>query len=228
MRILVVEDEDALREDLRSQLAASGFGVDVAADGEEGLFAGLNYPLDAAIVDVGLPLRSGLDIIPLWRAKERLFPILVLTGRTGWRSRVDGFDAGADDYLEKPFSFLELFARLRSLLRRSHGFQNPEIVCGPYVLDPQKMSVSVEGRPIELTNFEFRLLRVLMMNAGKVLSANTLADHIYDEATDRESNVIQSFVYRVRRKIDPDDCFKPIESVYGAGYVFTPPRGRPK
>jgi len=228
MRILVVEDDDELREDLRSQLVASGFGVDVAADGEEGLFAGLNYPLDAAIVDIALPLRSGLEIVPLWRARDRCFPVLMLTASEGWRNRLAGFEAGADDYIEKPFNFQELFARIRSVLRRTHGWCSPEIVCGPYVLNPAKMSLCVEGRPVELTNFEFRLLHLLMMNAGKVLSANTLADHIYDESADRESNVIQRFVYRVRRKIDPDDRHKPIESVYGAGYLFAPPRGRPK
>jgi two-component system response regulator PhoP len=228
MRILVVEDDDALREDLRARLVQLGFGVDVAADGEEGLFAGLNYPLDAAVVDVGLPLLSGFDVVKDWRGKDRLFPVVMLTARSGWQNRVMGFEAGADDYVEKPFSFVELFARIRSVLRRAHGWCSAEISCGPYVLNPEKMSLTVEGRLVELSNFEFRLLHLLMMNAGKVLSATALAEHIYDESMDRESNVMQHFVYRLRRKLDPDDRVKPIETVYGGGYRFAVPRGGPK
>src|SRR6185503_2630761 len=145
-------------------------------------------------------LLSGLEVIKRWRLQERQFPVVVLTARTGWRSRVDGLEAGADDYVEKPFSFLELIARIRNVVRRAHGWCNPQIVCGPYALDTQTMSASVDGRPLELTTFEFRLLQILMMNAGKVLSATTLADHIYSESVDRESNVIQHFIYRLRRK----------------------------
>jgi two-component system response regulator PhoP len=228
MRILVVEDEVALREDLRSQLAGSGFTVDVAGDGEEGLFAGLNYTLDAAIVDIGIPLRSGLEIIRRWRMLERAFPILVLTGRSGWRNRVDGIQAGADDYIEKPFSFEELLARLRCVMRRVHGWTSPLIICGPYVLDTESLTASVGGEPLDLTTFEFRLLEVLMLNAGKVLSATRLSEHIYNESADRDSNVVQYFVSRLRAKIDPLNRIKPIITVYGAGYVFAIPRGRPK
>jgi two-component system, OmpR family, response regulator PhoP len=228
MRILIVEDEDALREELRSRLVASGFGVDVAADGEEGLFAGLNYALDAAVVDVGLPIRSGLEVIRDWRFHERRFPVVVLTARSGWRNRVDGFEAGADDYLEKPFSFVELLVRIRSAVRRAHGWCNPLLVCGPYALDTQTMTASIDGKLLELTTFEFRLLQMLMMNAGKVLSATTLAEHIYDESVDRDSNIIQHFVYRLRRKLDPLDVIKPIATVYGGGYLFAIARGRAK
>lgn len=182
---------------LKSQLVASGFGVDVAGDGEEGLFAGLNYPIDVAVVDVGLPVRSGLEVLRIWRLQQRIFPVVVLTGRSGWRSRVDGIEAGADDYVEKPFSFIELIARVRCVLRRAHGWCTPQIECGPYVLDTQTMNASFDGKPLELTTYEFRLLQVLMMNAGKVLSATALAEHIYDESMDRESNVMQHFVYRL-------------------------------
>jgi two-component system, OmpR family, response regulator PhoP len=228
MRILVVEDEPTLREDLKTQLVQCGFGVDVAGDGEEGLFAGLNYPLDAAVVDVGLPIRSGLEIIRRWRMQERAFPVVVLTGRSGWRSRVDGLEAGADDYVEKPFRFEELIARIRCVLRRGHGWSSPLVICGPYVLDTESHTASVGGQPLELTTFEFRLLQLLMLNAGKVLSASALAEHMYDESVDRESNIVQHYVYRLRRKIDPMDRLKPIETVYGGGYRFAIPRGLPK
>jgi two-component system response regulator PhoP len=228
MRILVVEDETALRQDLKTRLVGSGFGVDVAGDGEEGLFAGLNYPLDAAIVDVGLPLFSGLELIRRLRLQARTFPILVLTARTGWRSRVEGLQAGADDYLEKPFSFEELLARLRCILRRVHGWCSPHIICGPYVLDTESLTASVGGEPLDLTNFEFRLLQILMLNAGKVLSATTLAEHIYDESADHESNILQYFISRLRAKLDPTGQMKPIETVYSGGYRFAIPRGLPK
>ena len=220
MRILVVEDETALREDLKTKLTGFGFGVDVAGDGEEALFAGLHYPLDAAIVDLGLPLLSGTEVIKHWRIKERTFPILVLTGRTGWRSRVDGLEAGADDYLEKPFRDEELFARLRCVIRRSHGHCSSRIVCGPYVLDTASFAASVDGTLLDLTTYEFRLLELLMMNAGKVLSATALAEHIYEEAADHESNVVQYFISRLRAKLDPQDQIKPIQTVYGGGYLF--------
>jgi two-component system response regulator PhoP len=228
MRVLVVEDEAAVREKLKTQLIDSGFGVDVAGDGEEGLFAGLNYPLDAAIVDIGLPLRSGLEIIRRWRMQDRAFPVVVLTAKGGWRSRVEGLQAGADDYIEKPFSFEELVARVRCVMRRVHGWSCPQVICGPYVLDTEALAASVGGEPLDLTTYEFRLLQVLMLNAGKVLSATALAEHIYDESADHESNVVQFFISRLRRKLDPTDRIKPIETVYGGGYRFAVPRGRPK
>lgn len=228
MRILVVEDEVALREDLKTQFARSGFGVDVAADGQEGLLAGLNYPLDAAVVDIGLPLCSGLEIIRRWRMQQRMFPVVVLTARTGWRSRVDGIQSGADDYIEKPFRFEELLARVRCVMRRVLGWASPNIICGPYVLDTESMTVTVGGEPVELTTLEFRLLQVLMLNAGRVLSPTALAERLYDDSAEHESNVVQYFVSRVRRKIDPGNRINPIETVYGGGYLFAVPRGRPR
>ena len=228
MRILVVEDDTALREDLKTKLVGSGFGVEVAGDGEEGLFAGLNFALDAAIVDVGLPFSSGLELIRHLRLKERTFPIVVLTGRTGWRNRVDGLQAGADDYVEKPFSFDELLARLRCVLRRVHGWCTPQIVCGPYLLDMDTFTATIVGEPIELTTYEFRLLQILMLNAGKVLSARTLAEHIYEESVEHESNVVQYFISRLRAKLDPLGRLNPIETVYGGGYRFAIPRGLPR
>jgi two-component system response regulator PhoP len=227
MRILVVEDEAAMRDQLQMQLTGSGFGVDVASDGEEGLFAGLHYPLDAAIVDIGLPVRSGVEIIRRWRLENRSFPVLVLTARCGWRNRVDGIQAGADDYIEKPFRFEELLARVQCIVRRTHGWSSPQIICGSYVLDTDSLTASVDGQPLDLTTHEFRLLELLMLNAGKVLSATALAEHIYNEAADHDSNVVQYFISRLRSKLDPLNRLKPIETVYGGGYRFAIPRGRP-
>lgn len=228
MRILVVEDEAAMRNDLQTQLIGSGFCVDVTGDGEEGLFAGLNYPLDAAIVDIGLPVHSGIEIIRRWRKENRAFPVVVLTARCGWHNRVDGIHAGADDYIEKPFRFEELVARVRCLMRRAHGWSCPLITCGPYELDTESLTARVGGEPLNLTSYEFRLLQVLMLNAGKVLSATALAEHIYEEAADHESNVMQYFISRLRSKLDPTNQIKPIETVYGGGYRFAVPRGQPK
>jgi two-component system response regulator PhoP len=226
MRILVVEDDVELLDRLKRQLTALGFGVDVAEDGEQGLFAGLNYPLDAAIVDVGLPIRSGLDVIRQWRARDRQFPVVVLTARGGWRNRVEGLEAGADDYVDKPFSFEEVVARLQSVMRRVHGWATPEITCGPFTLNTSTYVASVEGRPLDLTTFEFRLLEYLMLRAGQVLSGTELTEHMYDESVERESNVISHFICRLRRKLDPTDELKPIDTIYGGGYRFRIPRGR--
>ncbi len=225
MRILVIEDEDALREDLRQQLTDTGFIVDVAADGEEGAFAGLNYPVDAAIVDLGLPKRTGLDVIREWRARQRTFPIVILTMRNGWQDRIDGLSAGADDYVGKPFSFREVVLRVRGLMRRAHGWSTPEIACGPYVLDTHSQALTVRGEPVELTTYEYRLLEQLMLHAGKPLSATELSEHMYQEDMERESNVIAQLIFRLRRKLDPPGSVSPIETVHGS-YRFAIPRGR--
>jgi two-component system response regulator PhoP len=225
MRILVVEDETELREILRRRFSDTGFGVDVAADGEEGLFAGLNYPIDVAVVDVGLPKRSGLDVIREWRAKERAFPVVVLTARNRWEDRVEGLTAGADDFVGKPFSFEEVIARVRGLMRRANGWLTPELVCGPYVLNTHRRTLTVDGEPVELTSYEYRLLEHLMLKAGQVLSAIELAEHMYEEEVERESNLVAQFIWRLRRKLDPQDRIRPIENVYGGGYLFAVPRG---
>jgi two-component system, OmpR family, response regulator PhoP len=225
MRILVVEDDTALRENLKQRFADTGFGVDVAEDGEQALFAGLNYPLDAAIVDVGLPKRSGLDVIREWRAKQRVLPVLVLTARNSWKDRIEGLMTGADDYVGKPFSFDEVVIRVRGLIRRANGWATPELVCGPFVLNMRTRFVSVEGEGVDLTTYEYRILEHLMLKTGDILSGTELAEHMYEEALERESNIVAQLICRLRRKLDPHDRIRPIENLYGGGYRFTVARG---
>ena len=224
MRILVVEDETALREALRAQLIKAGFTVDVAADGEEGLFAGTEYPLDVAIVDLGLPKLPGLELIRKLRAAGRSFPILVLTARDRWQDKVEGLQAGADDYVVKPFHFEEVQARLQALLRRAGGWATPELDCGPIVLDTRAQAVRVNEVPIELTTFEYRILEHMMLRAGEVISKSELTERLYDQDFERDSNVIEVFIGRLRRKLDPDEHLQPIETLRGRGYRFALPR----
>ena len=224
MRALVVEDEDALREGLRADLVAAGFTVDVAADGEEGLFAGLEYPIDVAIVDLGLPKVSGLDVIRRLRAKDKRFPILILTARDRWQDKVEGLDAGADDYVAKPFHFEEVLARVQALLRRSGGWASANLSCGPIVLDTRAQTVAVSGAQVDLTTFEYRILEHLMLKAGEVISKTDLTEHLYEQDFERDSNVIEVFIGRLRRKLDPEDSLKPIETLRGRGYRFSLPR----
>ena len=220
MRALVVEDEAALREALQRNLAGAGFTVDLAADGEEGLFAGSEYPVDVAIIDLGLPKLSGLDLIRRLRAQDRRFPILILTARDRWQDKVEGLDAGADDYVAKPFHFEEVLARLQALMRRSGGWASANLVCGPVVLDTRAQTVSVAGQPVELTTFEYRILEHLMLKAGEVISKTDLTEQLYEQDFERDSNVIEVFVGRLRRKLDPDERLKPIETLRGRGYRF--------
>jgi two-component system response regulator PhoP len=220
VRALVVEDEAALREALQRDLAAAGFTVDVAGDGEEGLFAGVEYPIDVAVIDLGLPKLSGLDLIRRLRAKDKRFPILILTARDRWQDKVEGLDAGADDYVAKPFHFEEVLARLQALLRRSGGWASANLVCGPVVLDTRAQTVTVEGRPVELTTFEYRILEHLMLKAGEVISKTDLTEQLYEQDFERDSNVIEVFIGRLRRKLDPDERIKPIETLRGRGYRF--------
>jgi two-component system response regulator PhoP len=224
MRILVVEDEATIRENLKSRLAEAGFTVDVAQDGEEGLFAGLEYPLDVAIIDLGLPKLSGLDLIRKLRSEKRSFPILVLTARDRWQDKVEGLEAGADDYVSKPFHFEEVLARVQALMRRAGGWATPELVCGPIVLDTRKQTVTVNGAPVDLTTYEYRILEHMMLRAGEVISKAELSERLYEEDLERESNVIEVFMGRLRRKLDPDDTLKPFETLRGRGYRFAIPR----
>jgi two-component system response regulator PhoP len=224
MRILVVEDEATIREGLKTRLADAGFTVDVAADGEEGLFAGQEYPLDVAIIDLGLPKLSGLDLIRRLRAQKKAFPILVLTARDSWQDKVQGLEAGADDYVSKPFHFEEVLARVQALMRRAGGWASPELVCGPIVLDTRKQTVTVNGAPIDLTTYEYRILEHMMLRAGEVISKAELSERLYEEDLERESNVIEVFMGRLRRKLDPNDTLKPFETLRGRGYRFAIPR----
>jgi two-component system response regulator PhoP len=220
VRALVVEDEAAIREALQRDLTAAGFTVDVAVDGEEGLYAGLEYPVDVAVIDLGLPKLSGLEVIRKLRAADKRFPVLVLTARDRWQDKVEGLDAGADDYVAKPFHFPEVLARVQALLRRSGGWASSTLTCGPVVLDTRAQTVTVEGKAIELTTFEYRILEHLMLKAGDVISKTDLTEQLYEQDFERDSNVIEVFIGRLRRKLDPEDRIKPIETLRGRGYRF--------
>ena len=220
MRVLIVEDEQSLREALKASLTDAGFTVDVAADGEEGLFAALEYPLDVAIVDLGLPKLPGLELIRRARTAKKTFPILVLTARDRWQDKVEGLQADADDYVSKPFHTEELLARLQALLRRAGGWASPQLICGPITLDTRAQTVTVDANPVELTTFEYRILEHLMLRAGEVISKTELTERLYDQDFERDSNVIEVFIGRLRRKLDPDDVLKPIETLRGRGYRF--------
>ncbi len=220
MRVLVVEDEAALRETLKTRLAEAGFTVDIAQDGEEGLFAGREYPLDIAVIDLGLPKLAGLEVIRRLRAAGKAFPILILTARDNWQDKVEGLQAGADDYVAKPFHFEEVLARLQALLRRAGGWASPELKCGGVTLDTRAQTVRVDGRAIDLTTFEYRILEHLMLRAGEVISKGELTERLYDQDFERDSNVIEVLVGRLRRKLDPEDRLRPIETLRGRGYRF--------
>jgi len=220
MRILVVEDEAALRDSLKARLAEAGFTVDVARDGNEGLFSGSEYPLDVAIVDLGLPGVPGLEVIRRLRASGKTYPILILTARDNWQDKVEGLQAGADDYVAKPFHFEEVLARVQALLRRAGGWASPQLKCGPVVLDTRSQAISVHGAPIELTTFEYRILEHLMLRAGEVVSKSELTERLYDQDFERDSNVIEVLIGRLRRKLDPQDELQPIETLRGRGYRF--------
>lgn len=221
MRLLIIEDETELRAQLRAGLQAAGYAVDPAADGKEGLYLGGEHPFDLAIVDLGLPGLSGIEIIKRWRGQGIAFPILILTARDRWQDKVEGLDAGADDYLAKPFQFEELLARVKALLRRSVGIAQSALRCGPILLDLGAQSVQSEGRPVELTAQEYKVLEYLMLHTGQVISKTMLTEHVYDQDFDLDSNVIEVFIARLRKKLDPDNRLKPIETLRGRGYRFT-------
>lgn len=224
MHLLVVEDEEALRESLARQLKDAGYTVDVAPDGEEGLYQGKEFAFDLAIVDLGLPKISGLEVIKKLRAAGKSFPILILTARDRWQDKVEGLQSGADDYVAKPFHFEELLARVQALLRRSGGWAQPVLRCGPIALDPRTQQVTVNDQPIELTSFEYKILEQLMLRAGEVLSKSDITESLYEQDFDRDSNTIEVFVGRLRRKLDPDNTIKPIETLRGRGYRLCLPR----
>jgi two-component system response regulator PhoP len=226
VRVLIVEDEPAIREALHTHLTEAGHVTDQAADGVEGLFAGSEYPIDVAIIDLGLPKLPGLDLIRQLRKLGKAFPILILTARDRWQDKVEGLDAGADDYVAKPFHVEEVLARVQALLRRSGGWATATLSCGPIELDTRAQTVTVDGRSVELTTFEYRILEHLMLKAGEVISKTDLTEHLYEQDFERDSNVIEVFVGRLRRKLDPDDTLKPIETLRGRGYRLVLPRKR--
>ena len=221
MHILIVEDELQLLDQLSRQLADKGYAVDKASDGEEGLYLGTEFPFDVGIIDLGLPGLSGMELIRSLRGQGRDFPILILTARGRWQDKVEGLEAGADDYLVKPFRFEELVARLNALLRRSSGWSTPVLNCGPIKLDTSTQQVHVDGNRLVLTAYEYKVLEYLMLHAGEVISKTILTEHIYAQDYDRDSNVLEVFVGRLRRKLDPDGELKPIETLRGRGYRFS-------
>lgn len=220
MRLLVIEDEPTLREQLCASLQADGFVVDQSGTGQEGQFYGEEYPIDLAIVDIGLPDISGIDVIKRWREGGVSFPVLILTARDRWEDKVAGLEIGADDYLVKPFHTEELIARVKALLRRAAGFAESKLRCGPIILDTAAKTASVQDNAVDITAFEYKVLEHLMMNTGKVVSKNELSEHLYEDETDRDSNVLEVIVGRLRKKLDPEKSLNPIETVRGHGYRF--------
>lgn len=225
MRLLVIEDDATLRETLAAKLADGGFAVEQAADGKEGLYFALEYPVDLAIVDLGLPEMSGLDIIRKVREQGKTYPILILTARDRWEDKVNGLDAGADDYVVKPFHHEEVTARVNALLRRSGGWASSLMTAGPVELDMSRQELKVNKAAIELTSFEYKIIEYLMVRAGQVVSKTELTERLYDQDFERDSNVIEVFIGRLRKKMDPDNTIKPIETLRGRGYRFALERG---
>ncbi len=217
MRLLVVEDDPELNRQLTEALKDAGYAVDQAYDGEEGHFLGDTEPYDAVILDIGLPKLDGISVLENWRRDGRKMPVLILTARDRWSDKVAGIDAGADDYVAKPFHMEEVLARLRALLRRSAGHASNEIQCGPLRLDIKSARVTVDGNPIKLTSHEYRLLAYLMHHQGEVVSRTELIEHLYDQDFDRDSNTIEVFIGRLRKKIPPGL----IQTVRGLGYRLT-------
>lgn len=222
MKILVVEDEDSLREQLRRQLQKKGYSVEIAADGEEGLYMATEYPLDLAIIDLGLPKLSGIDIIRRLRAGGQEYPVLILTARGEWQDKVEGLEAGADDYLVKPFHIEELLARLNALLRRATGHATPVIECGPLSLDTTRQTISLSGKAVDLTAYEYKVIEYLVLHREKVISKTELTEHLYDQDFDRDSNVLEVFIRRLRKKLDPEGVMSPIITLRGRGYRLNP------
>lgn len=219
MRILLVEDEPTLRAQLRTGLEDAGYVVDEADNGRDAQHLGETEPFDAAVLDLGLPVLDGLSVLRRWRAAGTTMPVLILTARDSWHEKVAGIDAGADDYLAKPFHMEELLARLRALIRRAQGLASPLLRCGGLTLDTRSSRVVLDGQPISLTSHEYRLLAYLMHRPGSVVSRTELTEHMYAQDFDRDSNTIEVFVGRLRKKLPPGA----IETVRGMGYRLVAP-----
>jgi len=227
MRLLLVEDDPNLSRSLAAQLEQAGYSVEKSTDGREGLYYAREYPVDLAIVDLGLPSMSGVELIKQLRADGKEYPILVLTARDRWQDKVEVLKLGADDYVVKPFNVEEVLARVDALLRRAGGWAQSELVCGPITLDTRTQEVKVSGTKLELTSFEYKLLEYLMLHAGEVLSKTQITEALYSEDFERDSNVIEVFIGRLRRKLDPENSYKPIETLRGRGYRLAAERGAP-
>jgi two-component system response regulator PhoP len=220
LRILLVEDEAALQRQVRADLEAQAYVVQATGEGKEALYLATEYPFDAAVVDLGLPGLSGLEVIRRLRARGSRLPILVLTARGRWQDKVEGLEAGADDYLTKPFQTEELLARVKALLRRAAGSAQDRLRCGPLEIDFGSQTVRVHGMELELTSYEYRLLEHLVRERRRVLSKDELAAHLYPHDEERDSNVIEVLIGRLRRKLDPDGSLQPVETLRGRGYRF--------
>jgi two-component system response regulator PhoP len=221
MRLLLIEDDAALRLPLARQLEAEGYRVDHAGDGEEGLYLAREFPFDLAIVDLGLPKLNGLTIVQRLRAEGSAMPILILTARGTWQDKVTGLEAGADDYVVKPFEYPELAARVKALLRRSLKAVGDVLTLGPVSIDFSTQAVKLAGEPLELTAFEYRMLEFLVRERARIVPKQELSDYLYPHGEDRDSNVLEVLIGRLRRKLDPDGALTPIETVRGRGYRFT-------
>ena len=214
MRVLVVEDDEALNSQIAEALREGGYVVDTAFDGEEGHFLGDTETYDAVVLDIGLPQMDGISVLETWRRDGHTMPVLILTARDRWSDKVQGIDAGADDYVAKPFHIEEVLARIRALVRRAAGHASNELTCGPVRVDVKASRVSVDGNPVKLTSHEYKVLEYLMHHASKVISRTELTEHLYDQDFDRDSNTIEVFVGRLRKKLGVDV----IETVRGLGY----------
>jgi len=219
MRILVIEDDPDLNRQIVAALGDAGYVVDKAMNGEEGHYLGETEPYDAVVLDLGLPVLDGVSVLEKWRRAGKKMPVLILTARDRWSDKVAGFDAGADDYVVKPFQMEEVLARMRALLRRSAGHATSELTCGPMVLDTKSARVTVNGTAIKLTSLEFRLLSYLMHHGGKVVSRTELVEHLYDQDFDRDSNTIEVFIGRLRKKLGVDV----LHTIRGMGYCVSEP-----
>lgn len=221
MRILIIEDELDLLTDISARLTSEGYTVDTSSDGNEGYFFASEYPLDAAIIDIGLPGMSGIEIIQKLRQQGHTLPVLILTARSRWQEKVEGLEAGADDYLVKPFQMEELLARLKALLRRASGSASTELSCGEITLKLETQQVLRDNQLIDVTAFEYRMLEYLMRHSNEVVSKSRLADYLYPHDDDRDSNVIEVLIGRLRKKLDPEGTRAPIETLRNRGYRFT-------
>lgn len=220
MRLLIVEDEDLLKAQLVQAMETQGYVVDGAADGNTGLYYAREYDYDAAIIDLGLPGLDGIELIKTIRAENRSFPILILTARDNWTDKVEALDIGADDYVVKPYQIEEVKARVKALMRRAAGFARPVLAFGPVSLDTGSKRLQVGGQPVDLTAYEYKVLEYLMLHPDQVISKTELTEHIYDQDYERDSNVLEVFIRRLRQKLDPAETLKPIETIRGQGYRF--------
>ncbi len=219
MRVLLVEDDPTLLAQLADGVRSAGYAVDLACNGVDAHFMGDTEPYDAVVLDLGLPQLDGLSVLRKWRSASRNMPVLILTARDGWHEKVAGIDAGADDYLTKPFHMEELLARLRALIRRAHGHASAELVCGPVTLDTRNHRATVAGQALTLTSHEYRVLAYLMHHPDQIISRNDLVEHLYAQDFDRDSNTVEVFIGRLRKKLPPGL----IETVRGLGYRLTSP-----